>query len=168
MLPDPTAVAPDASSGTPAAPHGAAPADGFAAAWEDFFRAVRRARGRAAARPPAAGVSLAQYQLLAPLEREPSQTIRALAESAGVAAPTATRMLDGLERDGLVTRTPDARDRRCVAVGLTDDGRRALAATAALLQQARGRISASLSPGDREQAARLLRRLAAVVEEQLP
>ncbi|MEA2282165.1 MAG: hypothetical protein QOK21_2772 [Solirubrobacteraceae bacterium] len=142
--------------------------DDFPAAWEDFFRAVRRAKGRASAQPPADGLSLAQYQLLTPLAHQPAQTIRALADAAGVAAPTATRMLDGLERGGYVTRATDANDRRCVVVDLTADGRRALEVTGRALTTNRRRISASLSPEDRAQAARLLRRLADVVEEQLP
>ncbi len=141
--------------------------DTFAAAWEDFSRAVRRAKGRAAARPPADGLSPAQFYLLAPLVDEPSQTIRSLAEAAFVAAPTATRMLDGLERDGHVTRSPAAHDRRCVAVELTPAGRRALEITAAELEDARRRISESLDPADRAAAATLLRRLAVIVEEQL-
>src|SRR3954453_13071023 len=142
--------------------------DDFASAWEDFFRAVRRAKGRASAQPPADGLSLAQHQLLTPLASEPAQTIRALSDAAGVAAPTATRMLDGLERDGYVTRATDPKDRRCVVVDLTGDGRRALELTGQALTANRRRISASLSPEDRAQAARLLRRLAAIVEEQLP
>jgi DNA-binding MarR family transcriptional regulator len=142
--------------------------DDFAAAWEDFFRAVRRAKGRASAQPPADGLSLAQHQLLTPLASEPAQTIRALADAAGVAAPTATRMLDGLERAGYVTRAADVKDRRCVVVDLTPDGRTALEVTGRALNANRRRISTSLSDGDREQAARLLRRLARIVEEQLP
>jgi DNA-binding MarR family transcriptional regulator len=146
----------------------AADHDEFAAAWEDFFRAVRRAKGRAAARPPARGLSLAQHQLLAPLATCGAQTIRTLADAAGVTAPTATRMLDGLERDGVVTRRPSESDRRCVTVELTPDGREALAATEAAVAEARGRIASSLSERDRAAAAALLRRLAMVVEEQLP
>jgi MarR family transcriptional regulator, organic hydroperoxide resistance regulator len=142
--------------------------DDFASAWEDFFRAVRRAKGRASAQPPADGLSLAQHQLLTPLASQPAQTIRALADAAGVAAPTATRMLDGLERGGYVTRATDANDRRCVVVDLTPDGRRALDVTSRALNANRRRISASLSDEDREQAARLLRQLARIVEEQLP
>jgi MarR family transcriptional regulator, organic hydroperoxide resistance regulator len=143
------------------------PADDFAAAWEAFFLAVRRAKGRASARPPAHGVSLAQYHLLAPLGGGGAQTIRALAEAAGVAAPTATRMLDGLDRDGFVTRSPSATDRRCVIVDLTPAGREALERTEAAIVAARARIADSLSAEEREQAAALLRRLAVVVEEQL-
>jgi len=142
-------------------------ADDFSGAWEEFFRAVRRARGRANARPPADGVSLAQYHLLAPLEAGEGRTVRALALAAGVAPPTATRMLDGLERDGLVTRTPSATDRRCVEVALTAEGRRAVGVTAAAIADARARIAGSLDADEREQAAALLRRLTAIVEEQL-
>jgi DNA-binding MarR family transcriptional regulator len=142
--------------------------DDFPAAWEAFFKAARRATGRAAAQPPRDGLSLAQYQLLAPLESEPAQTIRALAESAGVAAPTATRMLDGLERNGVITRAVATRDRRCVVVELTEAGRAALAITRRAIEANRRRISASLTEEERAQAARLLRRLAEVVEEQLP
>jgi DNA-binding MarR family transcriptional regulator len=142
-------------------------ADDFTAAWDDFFRAVRRARGRANARPPADGVSLAQYHLLVPLESGEGHSVRGLAEAAGVAAPTATRMLDGLCRDGLVTRTPAPADRRRVVVELTPAGREALARTHDLVLDARARIAGSLSEAEREQAAALLRRLAVVVEEQL-
>jgi DNA-binding MarR family transcriptional regulator len=142
--------------------------DDFSAAWEHFFRTVRRARGRANARPPKDGLSLAQYQLLGALEGGgEGLSVRGLAEAAGVAAPTATRMLDGLQRDGFVTRTPSPDDRRCVVVELTPAGREALARTHAQVVDARARIAASLSDAEREQAAALLRRLAVVVEEQL-
>jgi DNA-binding MarR family transcriptional regulator len=144
------------------------PADDFAAAWEDFFRAVRRAKGRASARPPEDGLSLAQFHLLTPLSAGGAQTIRALAEAAGVAAPTATRMLDGLDRDGMVRRTPSASDRRCVIVDLTPAGRAALEATRAVVADGRARIAGSLTGSELERAAALLRRLAVVVEEQLP
>jgi DNA-binding MarR family transcriptional regulator len=144
------------------------PADDFADAWEAFFRAVRRAKGRAAARPPAHGLSLSLYALLSPLGGGERQTVGALAEAAGVAAPTATRMLDGLERDGIVARRPSESDRRCVTVDLTQAGRDALALTENALAQGRARIAESLTEAEREQAAALLRRLAVVVEEQLP
>jgi DNA-binding MarR family transcriptional regulator len=146
----------------------AVPADDFAAAWEAFFHAVRRAKGRASAQPPPRGLSLAQYHLLAPLAEHGTSTIRELAEAAAVAAPTATRMLDGLDRDGFVTRAPSETDRRCVIVGLTPKGTEALAFTERAVAEGRARIAASLTPEEREQATVLLHRLATVVEEQLP
>ncbi|MGZ8565484.1 MAG: MarR family winged helix-turn-helix transcriptional regulator [Actinomycetota bacterium] len=52
--------------------------------------------------------------------------IGALAAAEGVAAPTMSRLVDGLERDGLVTREPDPEDARGVLVRATAKGRRVL------------------------------------------
>ena len=49
-----------------------------------------------------------------------------LAASAGVAPPTATRMLDALVREGSSQRTPCEDDRRVVRVALTAAGRDAV------------------------------------------
>ena len=64
------------------------------------------------------GLSLAQYHLLEPLAAGPS-TNRQLAESADVASPTATRMIDLLVARDLVTRVEDPIDRRAVLISLT-------------------------------------------------
>jgi DNA-binding MarR family transcriptional regulator len=52
--------------------------------------------------------------------------IGSLAAAEGVAAPTMTRLVDGLERDGLVRRRPDPTDARGVLVEATATGRRIL------------------------------------------
>ncbi|MEP6759104.1 MAG: MarR family transcriptional regulator [Actinomycetota bacterium] len=52
--------------------------------------------------------------------------IGALAATEGVAAPTMTRLVDGLERDGLVRRRADPSDARGVLVEATASGRRIL------------------------------------------
>ncbi len=52
--------------------------------------------------------------------------IGALAATEGVAAPTMSRLVDGLERDGLVTRGPDPSDARGVLVRATAQGTRIL------------------------------------------
>ncbi|MGZ8571311.1 MAG: MarR family winged helix-turn-helix transcriptional regulator, partial [Actinomycetota bacterium] len=52
--------------------------------------------------------------------------IGALAAAEGVAAPTMSRLVDGLERDRLVTREPDPDDARGVLVRATAKGRRVL------------------------------------------
>jgi DNA-binding MarR family transcriptional regulator len=52
--------------------------------------------------------------------------IGALATAEGVAAPTMTRLVDGLERDGLVHRRRDPTDARGVLVEATATGRRIL------------------------------------------
>jgi DNA-binding MarR family transcriptional regulator len=52
--------------------------------------------------------------------------IGALAAAEGVAAPTMSRLVDGLERVGLVTREPDPDDARGVLVRSTPKGRQVL------------------------------------------
>ena len=141
--------------------------DEFTEAWETFFRATRRARGRSAGPLEGTRLSLAQYQLLEALRAAPRLPVSELAASAGVAPPTATRMLDALVRDGLAERTPCSDDRRVVHIGLTDVGRGAVAEAAERVAANRARVRDQLTPAEQEEAATLLRRLAAIVEEQL-
>jgi MarR family transcriptional regulator, organic hydroperoxide resistance regulator len=136
----------------------------FAAAWEEFAAAVRRARSRVADRPESK-LTPAQFRLLAALEDAPSLSVGELAQAAGVSSPTATRMLDGLEQEGIVKREAEAGDRRRRAVRPTAKGRRALAETRARVDAAREQIYAQLSPDERAQAERLLVRLAEAIEQ---
>jgi DNA-binding MarR family transcriptional regulator len=151
------------ASTTPSAPNAVAD-ERFELAWETFFRVARRARGRAAQQQHG-GLSLAQFPLVDALADGPL-TSGAVAELAGVSAPTATRMLDGLERDGLIVREHDRVDRRRVVVTLTPAGRKALRVKRAAMSKARARIAARLTPEQREQASDILLRLAEVVEDE--
>jgi DNA-binding MarR family transcriptional regulator len=135
----------------------------FAAALDDFVRAAGRARGRLASE---GDLSLSQYHLLEPLLRaEAPLGVGELACAAGVSAPTATKMLSGLERDGLVERRGCTHDRRVVRVGLTAAGAERMAAKRARIGARREELFRSLAPGERAQAARILQRLAAAIEE---
>jgi DNA-binding MarR family transcriptional regulator len=135
--------------------------EAFSAALLEFLRATRRMRGRF---DDEGELSLSQYHLLEPLIDDARLATCSLAEAAGVSAPTATRMLTGLERDGLVARVPCTADRRVVHVALTEDGRARVLAKRARGEARRAEIFASLSAGERREAARLLERLAAAVE----
>ena len=139
----------------------------FTAAWEQFFRTTRRMRARAG-RVSLAGLSLPQYQLLEALRETDALTVGELAEAAGVAAPTATRMLDCLAREGHIERRHSETDRRAVLVSLTPGGREAVANAHERAEAFRRRVFDSLEPEQREQAAALLRRLSDVLEEQMP
>lgn len=129
----------------------------------DFFQAARRARGRAAS-DVSGGLSLAQYHVLEPLGKGP-RTNRELAELAGISAPTATRIVDGLLERGWVSRVADPTDRRAVVISLTESGRDALAKKQRQYLARRRQIAAALDPHEQEVAAGLLRRLAAMIEE---
>lgn len=129
-----------------------------------FFRASRRARGRANAHCEPGELSLAQLHLVEPLLDGPQPSAR-LAENAGVTAATASRMIDVLVARGAVERVPDPSDRRAVPLALTADGRAAARRKRAEIVRARERMAAALDPADREVAARALLRLAEVLEE---
>lgn len=137
----------------------------FSAAWEQFFRTTRRLRAKAGRL--SGDLSLAQYHLLEALRTTPELPVGELADRAGVAPPTATRMLDCLARDGFVERRHSETDRRSVLVSLTGDGKRAVEHAHDVIEAWRRQVFESLDPTEREPAARLLARLAAVMEEQL-
>ena len=62
--------------------------------------------------------------LFAFLDEEASYPIGRLADNAHVKRSTITDMVDRLEKDALLERITDARDRRVVKVRLTDKGRK--------------------------------------------
>ena len=66
---------------------------------------------------------------------------------------------------GWVSRVADPTDRRAVVISLTQDGRAALARKQREYLARRRQIADALDPHEQEVAARLLRRLAAVIEE---
>jgi DNA-binding MarR family transcriptional regulator len=65
-------------------------------------------------------------------------TIGRLAEAEQVSGPTITRLLAGMERDGLLKRARDAKDRRVIWITATPRGSR-------LLQEGRRRRVAALA-----------------------
>jgi DNA-binding MarR family transcriptional regulator len=72
------------------------------------------------------GVSPSRLSALSVVVYAGPLAIGALASAEGVAAPTMTRLVDGLERDGLVRRRRDPADARGVLVEATAAGKRIL------------------------------------------
>src|SRR4051794_35633638 len=137
--------------------------EAFVAAFDDFVRAAKRAR---------AGVqgdetlTPSQYDLLLPLlEGDGALGLRELARAVGVAPPTATRMVDGLQARGLIVREPCPSDRRAVRLSLTGDGADAVRGYRERMRKRRRALFAALDGDERAAAARVLERLAAAYEE---
>ncbi len=145
--------------------HGTEPTyTGFDAAWTDFLKSIRRARGRVSSRR-GLELTMSQYHLLEALADAGDLNVGRLAEAAGVAAPTATRMLDSLERADIVARRPCPDDRRAVTVSLTPKGGRLVAAKREAVEEQRRALYDTLDEHERAQAERLLRRLAEAIDE---
>jgi DNA-binding MarR family transcriptional regulator len=111
------------------------------------------------------GMTPSQLSALSALEDLGSIRLGDLAAAEGVAAPTITRIVDNLEREGLVTRGPDPDDRRASRVALTPSGRAALrrirGQRTAFLQERLDRID----PAEQAQLAALLPLLARLAED---
>jgi DNA-binding MarR family transcriptional regulator len=138
--------------------------DQFFAAFDAFAQAVRRARGARAADPDG-GLTLSQYGLLEPLADRADARVSELAERAGIAPSTASRILDALERRGIVARKREPQDRRGVAVALTRKGADVLSREQRWLRARQRDFYRGLPAEERALAPDLLVRLAALIDE---
>jgi DNA-binding MarR family transcriptional regulator len=105
---------------------------------------VSREDRRGAISPP-------RLSALATLVSRGPMSLAELAEAQDVRAPTMSRIVDGLVKEGLATREEDEGNRRKVRIAATDEGRRRLGAgrerRVRALRQRLGRL------GDSEQRA---------------
>jgi DNA-binding MarR family transcriptional regulator len=139
-------------------------ASDFLAGFDALAQAVRRARG-ANGRAPNGALTLSQYGLLELLADQYSARVQELAAHAGITPSTATRILDALERRGVVQRTRSDEDRRAVAVSLTDLGRQLVHAEQEWLRGRQRTFYTALPGAEQELAPDLLFRLAALIDE---
>jgi DNA-binding MarR family transcriptional regulator len=120
-------------------------------------RAARRMRQEAGTELRASHASaLTSVELHGPLT--PSE----LAEIERIKRPSATRILSGLEEEGLVERTPDPNDGRSALISLTGEGRERLRRLRQRKNAYLARRMRDLDPGDvanLERAAEILERL---------
>ncbi|MDP9261595.1 MAG: MarR family transcriptional regulator [Actinomycetota bacterium] len=103
------------------------------------------------------GISPAQVSLLVAIKYAPGIGVRELAARERVTPPAMSNHVDRLERDGLVSRTPSASDRRRVGLTLTDEGQR-------MLRRVRSRRTAWLATRLRGLSAEELEAVEAAVE----
>jgi len=124
----------------------------------DALRPVLLRVGRELRREARAeGISPEQVGLLVAIKYAPGIGVRDLAARERISPPAMTKHVDRLERDGLVTRTPSADDKRRIGLTLTDDGQRTL-------RRVRSRRTAWLASRLRELSADELAAVEAAVE----
>jgi len=108
------------------------------------------------------GVSAPRASALSVLVFGGPTTLGRLAKAEQVTAPTMTRLVTGMERDGLVRRTADPTDRRVVWLHPTAKGSNLLRRGRQRRVAALAADIARLAPGDRatlKDAAEILERL---------
>src|SRR5438552_19213310 len=92
----------------------------------DSLRPMLLRLARELRREKIAGVSPHQVGLLVSIKYAPGVTVGELAAEERVSTAAMSKRVSRLERDGLVTRTPETADRRRVGLTLTADGQRTL------------------------------------------
>jgi DNA-binding MarR family transcriptional regulator len=119
-------------------------------------------------RMSASGASLARTKLLMYVDRHGPARAADIADLFGLAPRTVTEALDGMERDGLVLREPDARDRRVKRISITPAGKRAIETTEPLRAKLVDLVFGTLDPQEAAQLSGIVAKLAAAVarEEQ--
>ena len=107
-----------------------------------------------------------QGKLLYVLWQEDGITVSALAEETNLALNTVSRMLLTMEASGLVTRVPDADDRRIKRVFLTEKGRAAQRDAVPISKAMEEQLFEGFSDDELDQLEGLLRRLVANSQKQ--
>src|ERR1700712_4256647 len=93
--------------------------------------------------------------LIGRMAGEPRQN--ALAEAVGIEGPSLVRLLDQLEKAGLVVRKEDPTDRRAKVLSLTPAGRSVVAKMEADLTRLRETVFAKVNAADLESSLRVFR-----------
>ena len=138
----------------------------LAAAIDDLYLAMRRSRA-VIGQASQTAVSIAQLALLEPLSDDNAMTVGSLAEAAGIAGPTATRMLKQLERTGVVQRCRNVADERQVLVRLTPQGISSVSSARAELRRQQVDALSKFSAPERDTLTGLLIRLTAMINDQV-
>jgi DNA-binding MarR family transcriptional regulator len=108
------------------------------------------------------GSTLPRFDVMAALERSNDDlTMTELSRLLLVSNGNTTTVVDRLEADGLVIRTPSGADRRVVHVALTDQGRRQFEQLAADHEARVDSLFSGVSTSDLDALEKLLRRMTA-------
>jgi DNA-binding MarR family transcriptional regulator len=132
-------------------------------ALENGVRLVRLIR-RVVRQNPNFPVSYEALRAIGFLADHPGICLSDLAEYLWIGVPTASKQVDDLVERGFLTRTPDARDRRRVALSVTPEGAHLIATTRRPVQERLAAMFARLDPDEFDRVRAGLDLLHAVLE----
>ncbi len=96
-------------------------------------------------------ITVQQFRMLTHLNHHKGASLSHMAEHAGLALPSMSKAVDCLVRQGLVTRTHSAEDRRCINIELTHEGQKVFDEVHAAVQSRMGELLEALSEEERSQ-----------------
>ena len=110
------------------------------------------------------GASFSRTKMLLYLDKYGARRAADMADDFGQAPRTVTQAIDGLERQGLVERYPDASDRRVKQVSLTAAGQRAVAAIEPLRRHLIQQVFGALTQDEQRRLAVIFGKLTAAMD----
>ena len=110
------------------------------------------------------GLTLARARALMLLARHPGISQTELAGLLEIENPTVVRLLDGLEKQGLISRTPAADDRRGKRIDLTEAAEDQVDEIEDLAEVMRGTMARGIPEADLTVTLNVLRRMIANLE----
>ncbi|MFI8566463.1 MarR family winged helix-turn-helix transcriptional regulator [Rhodococcus sp. NPDC078407] len=141
--------------------------EAFGDACNALFLVLKRGRGTVGTRADGASLSESQIAMLESVAKNGPLGVKAIADLAGVAQPTVSRMLNALEKQGVVVRSPSPQDERAVLVELTESGRQLWESKRALLRYFQRDALLRFAPDRRVEVVEMLRELTAIIEDQI-
>ncbi len=134
-----------------------------------LFDVVRHWRSALGSRLAPHGLSEATWRVLLHIDLLGGRATQAvLAARIGIEAPTMVRLIDRMERDGWVQRTPSAQDRRINWVEPTADGRKVIRKVSSAASDMRRQALGSLTQQDMEQFLAMVERIEASLADNAP
>ncbi|SJZ95756.1 MarR family winged helix-turn-helix transcriptional regulator [Consotaella salsifontis] len=127
--------------------------------------ASRKLRTSFNAMVAAHGLTYSRALALLHLSRRPCRTQKDLGEDLDLENATVVRLLDGMERLGLIRRKPVEGDRRAKHVVLTEHGREQAALVSRIIQELRGIVLTGIDPADVAVTKAVLRMITANLEQ---
>ncbi|KDQ68383.1 MarR family winged helix-turn-helix transcriptional regulator [Streptomyces halstedii] len=122
-------------------------------------RAAARGHRLVGAALAVVGMRMTHHAVLTAVAEMGSLSQAELGRSLGIDPKDMVAILDDLQSDGLVTRTPDTMDRRKNVIALSSGGKRRLLRTEELGREANDELTAALTPEERTQLVHLLTRI---------
>ncbi len=119
----------------------------------------RKLRSFFDARVAEKGLTLARARTLFALSRRGSLTQKELAEELEIETPTLVRLLDAMEKQNLIERRSDEKDRRAKRIQMTPAGLRTFEDVDAQAKAMRAEIAVDISTDEIRAALHVVRRL---------
>jgi DNA-binding MarR family transcriptional regulator len=107
-------------------------------------------------------LSVSQFMALSFLDQHDGASLSELADHLGFQLPSASRLVDCLVEQGLLTRRQRAENRRCVSLAVTARGRAVSQAALTFAERYVGERLAPLAESDQAEVLRSLRMLCAL------